>query len=61
MASSEQEVAQSIMRLVDSRLSREALTTEWARKRYLEIASFLIGEIEISMNSIKDTGGSDDA
>ena len=56
MASNEQEVAQSLMRLVDSRLSREALTTEWARRRYLDVASFLIGEIEISMNSVKDQG-----
>ena len=54
MASNEQEVAQSLMRLVDSRLSREALTTEWARRRYLDVASFLIGEIEISMNSVKE-------
>jgi hypothetical protein len=40
--------------LVDARLGVEGVTTAWARDRYLARASEVIGEIEISMDAIKD-------
>jgi hypothetical protein len=54
MSAATDRLVKEIGRLVDARLGVEGVTTAWARDRYLARAAEVIGEIEISMNSVKE-------
>ena len=48
------DVAESIMQRIDDRLGGKHLNNDWQRERYVDICRMVIGEIEISMNSVKE-------
>ena len=49
-----QQTAQSLIGLLDQRLAVDSIASNSDRTRYLEICQFLIEEIEIGMNAVKD-------
>ena len=48
------QAAQSLIGLLDQRLAVDSIASNSDRTRYLEICQFLIEEIEIGMNAVKD-------
>jgi len=49
-----QQTAQSLIGLLDQRLAVDSIASNSDQTRYLEICQFLIEEIEIGMNAVKD-------